>query len=181
MVSKKIVSEETFDVILQRLSHQLVENFSQDADHTVLIGIQSNGAKFLDVLINSLSKVQKNSKTPLFTHGYLDITFFRDDFRTNQDFLKANKTDIPFSLQGKRIVLVDDVLFTGRSIRSAMDGLNAYGRPKSVHLLVLVDRRFSRELPIQADFIGISVDSNRGESVDVQISQDMKGEIYLLK
>jgi pyrimidine operon attenuation protein/uracil phosphoribosyltransferase len=181
MVTKKIVSAKNFEVILQRLCYQIIENFNLN-DEAVIIGIQSNGAQFMRKLLHTLKGTSKDSFSK-FQYGYLDITFFRDDFRTNSEVLKANQTDIPFSLEGKRVILVDDVLYTGRSIRSAMDALNSFGRPKSIHLLVLVDRRFSREVPIQADFVGIKVDTMENERVYVKLNKPVTGpaEIYIQK
>lgn len=181
MISKNIVSHQNFELITRRLCYQLIENFDLQKD-TVLIGVQSNGAQFLRKLLHSLDLMMPKNQTPVL-HGFLDITFFRDDFRTNSELLKANQTEISISLENKNVVLVDDVLYTGRSIRAAMDALNSFGRPKSIHLLVLVDRRFSREVPIQADFVGITVDTMEGERVLVQLNDKVEGpaEIYIQK
>ncbi len=181
MISKNIVSSQTFDVITKRLCYQLLENHDVHQD-TVLIGVQSNGAHFLRKLLFSLQSILPKGQAPIL-HGFLDITFFRDDFRTNAELLKASQTEIAVSLENKHVVLVDDVLYTGRSIRAAMDALNSFGRPKSIHLLVLVDRRFSREVPIQADYVGITVDTMNGERVLVKLSDEVEGpaEIYIQK
>lgn len=181
MITKKIVPAKTFDVILQRLCHQIIENFELDQD-TVIIGIQSNGAQFLKKLLNTLKGIL-GRKYNNISSGFLDITFFRDDFRSNANVLRANQTEIPVSIENKRVILVDDVLYTGRSIRAAMDALNSFGRPKSIHLLVLVDRRFSREVPIQADFTGITVDTLEHERVYVKLNDPVTGpaEIYIQK
>src|SRR5690606_3237424 len=112
-----------------------------------------------------------------------DITFYRDDFKTSADELPvANETAIPFSLADKKIILVDDVLFTGRTIRAGLDALLDFGRPADVELLVLVDRRFSRELPIQPDYVGMSVDTVAEQMVKVVWSpKDQKNEVILIE
>ena len=112
----------------------------------------------------------------------LDITFYRDDFRRNEKVLKANETKLDFSIENKTVVLIDDVLFTGRSIRAAMDALQSYGRPKTIQLLNLIDRRFSRELPIQPDYCGIQVDSRLNQKVKVCWDEnDGEDAVYLFK
>ena len=114
--------------------------------------------------------------------GILDITFFRDDFRRNQRSLKASRTDLNFSIENKTIVLIDDVLYTGRSIRAALDAIQSYGRPSSVQLLNLIDRRFSRELPIQPDYCGIQVDSRMNQKVIVKwFENDNEDSVYLIR
>ena len=99
-------------------------------------------------------------------YGKLDITFYRDDIR--QELHVANQTDIPFSIEGKKVVLIDDVLYTGRTIRAALDALQDFGRPEKVELCVLINRRFSRELPIQPDYVGKAIDSIISQKVKVE-------------
>ena len=114
--------------------------------------------------------------------GLLDITFYRDDFRRSEKVLKANQTKLDFSIENKTVVLIDDVLFTGRSIRAALDSLQSFGRPKAVQLLNLIDRRFSRELPIQPDYCGIQVDSRLNQKVKVCWKEnDGEDSVYLFK
>ena len=113
--------------------------------------------------------------------GFLDITFFRDDFRRSEKVLKASSTQLEFSIESKTVVLVDDVLFTGRSIRAALNAIQSFGRPKSVKLLTLIDRRFSRELPIQPDYCGLQVDSRLNEKVIVNWKEnDNNDSVYLI-
>jgi pyrimidine operon attenuation protein/uracil phosphoribosyltransferase len=113
-------------------------------------------------------------------YGDLDVTFFRDDYRHQDSPLLAKETNIDFIIEGKRVVLVDDVLFTGRTIRAGLDAMLAFGRPKSVELMVLVDRRFSRHLPISADYVGIQVDTIAAENVKVSWKEiDGKDEVIL--
>ncbi len=100
--------------------------------------------------------------------GYLDTTFFRDDFRRTQKILAASPTDLNFQIEGKSVVLIDDVLFTGRSIRAALTAIDSYGRPSNIELLTLIDRRFSRHLPIQPDYLGVQIDALEGDKVRVK-------------
>lgn len=138
---------------MQRLSHQILENHL-DLANTVLIGIQPRGIYVSDRIVAQLKQKIDPSK---ICYGKLDITFYRDDVR--KELHIANKTDIPFSIENKNVVLIDDVLYTGRTIRAALDALLDFGRPAKVELCILIDRRFSRQLPIQADYIGKSIDS----------------------
>jgi len=138
---------------MQRLSHQILENHL-DLANTVLIGIQPRGIYVSDRIVAQLKQQIDPSK---ICYGKLDITFYRDDVR--KELHIANKTDIPFSIENKNVVLIDDVLYTGRTIRAALDALLDFGRPAKVELCILIDRRFSRQLPIQADYIGKSIDS----------------------
>ena len=134
-----------------------------DLDNTVLIGIQPRGIYVSDRLVQELSK-QLNGIKPQY--GKLDITFYRDDIR--KELHIANQTDIPFSIENKNVVLIDDVLYTGRTIRAALDALLDFGRPEKVELCVLIDRRFSRQLPIQPDYVGKSIDSIISQKVKVE-------------
>jgi len=114
--------------------------------------------------------------------GYLDITFFRDDFRRSEKILKANSTSLDFLIENKTVVLVDDVLFTGRSIRAALNAIQSFGRPLNIKLLTLIDRRFSRELPIQPDYCGTQVDSRLNEKVIVNWKENnYEDSVYLIK
>lgn len=146
---------------IQRLCHQILENHL-DLKDTVLIGIQPRGIYVSDRLVRELKKELPGQPV---NYGLLDITFYRDDVR--KQLLKANHTNINFTVENKHVILVDDVLFTGRTIRAAMDALLDFGRPASVELCVLIDRRFSRQLPIQPDYIGKSIDSFQSQKVKV--------------
>jgi pyrimidine operon attenuation protein / uracil phosphoribosyltransferase len=147
-----------------------------DLDNTVLIGIQPRGIYVSDRLVQELGK-QLNGIKPQY--GKLDITFYRDDIR--KELHVANQTDIPFSIENKNVVLIDDVLYTGRTIRAALDALMDYGRPSKVELCVLIDRRFSRQLPIQPDYVGRSIDSIVTQKVKVYWREkDGKEEVSLL-
>jgi len=178
MTPKKILNANELSTIIHRLCFQLIEDHN-DFSETVLVGIQPRGVQLANRLLKLLVDNNKINKIDL---GLLDITFFRDDFRRNEKSLKANSTKLDFSIENKTIILIDDVLFTGRSIRAALDALQSYGRPKSVQLLALIDRRFSRELPIQPDYCGIQVDSRLNEKVKVNWNEnDGEDSVYLIK
>jgi len=162
MASKVLLSEKKVKIILSRLCHQLIERHG-DFSNTVLVGLQPRGTLLLERLMELLNA--EGIKPIAF--GVLDITFFRDDFRRSQKPLNAKTTEMNVSVEGKDVVFIDDVLFTGRSIRSALTAIDSYGRPKSIELLVLVDRRFSRHLPIQPDYLGAQVDALQGDKVRV--------------
>jgi len=164
MSSKILLTSKEVDIILHRLACQLIEKHN-DFSNTVLIGIQPRG-KFLAERISSILKNDYN--IPTIDLGFLDITFFRDDFRRNDKPLEANKTQIDFLVENKNVVFIDDVLYTGRSIRAALTAIQSFGRPNEIELLVLVDRRFSRHLPIQPDYRGRQVDAFNDEKVKVQ-------------
>tara|TARA_B100000029_G_scaffold399666_2_gene398431 strand:+ start:1716 stop:2267 length:552 start_codon:yes stop_codon:yes gene_type:complete len=149
-----LLNPDELKITIDRLSCQLVENHG-DFSNTVLVGIQPRGKYLCSRIVKTL-KTQYDIKEPTF--GLLDITFYRDDFRRNKKILKPNKTDFLLSIESKKVVFIDDVLFTGRTIRAALTAIESFGRPKSIELLILIDRRFSRELPIQPDYKGIQVD-----------------------
>ena len=172
----KILLEKTqFDVTLKRLCHQLIEvhnNFNQ----TVIIGLQPRGIYLARRIQKELQSILKTKNIHC---GELDTTFYRDDFRKKE--LIPNRTNIDFIIEDKNVILVDDVLFTGRTIRAGLDAMLAFGRPKDVELLVLVDRRLSRNLPIQAKYIGITIDSIASQNVKVEWKEiDGKDKITLL-
>lgn len=170
MKKQVILNEKQFDLTLQRLCHQLIENHN-DFSNTVLVGLQPRGVHVLNRLKTMIElKLGKSVQC-----GNLDITFYRDDFRRRERPLIPSVTNIDFIIEGKNVVLIDDVLFTGRSIRSGLDALLAFGRPQKVELLALVDRRFKRDLPIQGDYIGKAVDTLVSERVTVEWSE-IEGE-----
>ncbi len=168
MGEKKILNAKEIDIILHRLACQLIENHNNFSE-TVLIGIQPRGTYLLDRIISILKK--ENNLTNIET-GQLDITFYRDDFRRRDEPLQANTTTINTILENKRVVLIDDVLYTGRSIRAALTAIESYGRPADIELLVLIDRRFSRNLPIQPTYLGKQVDAVNNEKVLVEWHKD---------
>jgi pyrimidine operon attenuation protein / uracil phosphoribosyltransferase len=172
---KTILTEKELDITIQRLSHQLLENHLSFQD-LVIIGIQPRGIFFSDRIVQQINRQIAPEK---ITYGKLDITFYRDDVR--QGLHTLNQTDIPFGIENKTVILVDDVLYTGRTVRAAMDALLAFGRPAKVELCILIDRRFSREVPIQADYTGRSIDTIITQKVKVLWKErDGKEEVVLL-
>ncbi len=172
---KTILTEKELGITIQRLSHQLLENHLSFGD-IAIIGIQPRGIYFSDRIVRQINQQISPGK---ITYGKLDITFYRDDVR--QGLHTLNQTDIPFSIENKNVILVDDVLYTGRTVRAAMDALLAFGRPAKVELCVLIDRRFSREVPIQADYAGRSIDTIITQKVKVLWKErDGKEEVVLL-
>jgi pyrimidine operon attenuation protein/uracil phosphoribosyltransferase len=158
---KTILSAQQLTLTVKRLAHQILENNATLQD-TVIIGLQPRGIFLSDRIVDELQGLV----TPTaIQYGKLDITFYRDDVR--QGLHIANSTDIPFSLENKQVILIDDVLYTGRTIRAALDALLDFGRPSKVSLCVLIDRRFSRELPIQPDFSGKTIDTIISQKVKV--------------
>lgn len=172
----KILLEKTkFDVTIKRLCHQLIE-VHNDFSKTVIIGLQPRGIYLAKRIQKELEQILKLKKVNC---GELDITFYRDDFRKKE--LIPNRTNIDFIIEDKNVVLVDDVLFTGRTIRAGLDAMLAFGRPSDVELLVLVDRRFARHVPIQAKYVGITIDSIESQNVKVDWKEtDGKDKITLL-
>ena len=172
---KAILTREQLSITIRRLTHQILENHS-NIDQIVFIGLQPRGIFVSDKVIDEVRQLQPG-KT--IQYGKLDITFYRDDVR--KELHIPNHTDIPFSIEKKIVVLIDDVLYTGRTIRAALDALLDFGRPEKVELCVLIDRRYSRELPIQADYIGKSIDSIISQKVKVYWDKkDGREEVVLL-
>ncbi len=163
MEKQVILDEQQVQLTMNRLAYQLIENHD-DFSNTVLIGLQPRGIFVLERLKEILESVRQEK----IICGQLDITFYRDDFRRREKPLIPNVTNIDFTIEGKNVVLVDDVLYTGRTIRSGLDALMAFGRPLRVELMVLIDRRFQRDLPIQADYVGKAVDTLDSERVTVE-------------
>src|SRR5690554_1842022 len=159
-----LLKGEKFQITIQRLCHQLIENH-HDFSNSVIIGIQPRGVFLAKRIVDELKNILDN---PNIAWGELDITFFRDDFRTKGSLpLSASSTNINFLIENKKVILIDDVLWTGRTIRAALDALQAFGRPQKVELLVLVDRRYSRHLPIEPDYVGFQIDSINSQKVTV--------------
>ena len=149
-----------------------------DFKQTVLIGIQPRGTFLAQKMVETLSKKYGISD---INFGVLDITFFRDDFRRSEKPLVANTTDINFIVENKQVVFIDDVLYTGRSIRAALTAIQSFGRPSKIELLVFIDRRFSRHLPIQPDYTGWKVDAINEERVVVHWAEnDKEDAVYLI-
>ena len=163
MSQKVLLNATEVNIALHRLACQLIENHNTFSN-TVLIGIQPRGI-FLAERIKSL--LETDYKVKNIELGYLDITFYRDDFRRNDKLIEANRTNINFIVENKKVVFIDDVLYTGRSIRAALTAIQSFGRPLEIELLTFIDRRFSRHLPIQPDYRGRQVDAINNEKVKV--------------
>ena len=178
MSPKVLLNTKEVNIILHRLACQLIEKHT-DFSNTVLVGLQPRGI-FLAQRLKSL--LIENYNLPDVQLGVLDITFYRDDFRRSDKVLEANSTEIDFLIENKRVVFIDDVLYTGRSIRAALTAIQSFGRPSEIELLTLIDRRFSRHLPIQQDYRGRQVDAINDEKVLVNWSET-SGEdaVYLIK
>jgi len=163
MQKKLILDQDLLDITISRLCYQLIENHDDFSDSAIL-GLQPRGKYVANRIKEKLETLLKR-KVDI---GYLDITFHRDDFRRRDSPKKANETTIPFLIEDKKIVLVDDVLYTGRSVRAALDAMISFGRPRSVELLVLIDRKYTRDLPIQPNYIGKSVNTMQSQHIVVE-------------
>ena len=175
MQDQVLISPAQFALILDRLAHQLIEH--HDFSQTDLVGLQPRGTRLAARLKARLEELLPGMNIHC---GKLDVTFFRDDFRTHEKPLSPNVNDMGFTVESRHVVLVDDVLFTGRTIRAGLDALLAHGRPQSVSLAVLIDRRFSRELPIEPNYIGKHVDSIGAQHVKVEWSEEHGADRVML-
>lgn len=176
MSKKTLLNAKDIEIILHRLACQLIENHN-DFSNTVLIGLQPRGSFLAKRLLSLLKNEYQIKEIQL---GSLDITFYRDDFRRREIPLEANTTEIDFLVENKKVVFIDDVLFSGRSVRAALTAIQSYGRPKNVELLVLIDRRFSRDLPIQPNYRGRQVDAINEEKVLVTWKETHKKDaVYI--
>jgi pyrimidine operon attenuation protein/uracil phosphoribosyltransferase len=163
MQKRLILDNRQLDITISRLCQQLIENHDHFAD-SVILGMQPRGI----FLAERINKRLKEIAGINLSVGYLDATFYRDDFRRRETPLRANATRIPFLIEGKKVILIDDVLYTGRSVRAALDAMNAFGRPAKVELLVLIDRKYTRDLPIEATYVGKQVNSIQTQRVLVE-------------
>ena len=177
MSPRILLSHKKIEIILNRLSCQLIEKFN-DFDDVVLVGLQPRGVYLLNRLVEMLENSYGIKKV---INGKLDITFFRDDFRRFDKTLSPSSNEMELTIEGKSVVIIDDVLYTGRSIRAALTALDNYGRPNDIQLLVLIDRRFSRDLPIQPDYIGAQVDALEGDKVRVQWKDKSKDDTVFIE
>ncbi len=174
---KTLFDSKKLNLTLHRLAHQLIENHV-GFNNTVIIGIQPRGIYLTDRIVKLVKEIIGNKP---IEYGKIDITFYRDDYHNNNIHIPSD-TDIPFSIEDKTVILIDDVLYTGRTIRSAMDALIDFGRPKKVELLTLIDRRFNRELPIEPDYVGLTVDTIQTQKVIVYWQEkDGKDEVAMIE
>ena len=171
-----MLNQKHFEIAISRLCYQLIENHS-DFSESAIIGLQPRGVFVAKRIFKKLSEILDTKSIPI---GNLDVTFHRDDFR-RRDLLVPGETKLEFIVEDKKVILVDDVLFTGRTIRAGMDALLDYGRARKIELLTLVDRRYSRQLPIEPDYIGIQVDTITSEKVKVQWKEtDGEDAVWLI-
>jgi pyrimidine operon attenuation protein/uracil phosphoribosyltransferase len=177
MLNKILLDSKKIEIILSRLVYQLIENH-KDFQDTVLLGLQPRGIFLIDKILEVFKRDHPNIE---IKSGILDYTFFRDDFRRSEKTLSASSTKIDFSIENKNVVLIDDVLFTGRSIKAAMSSIDTYGRPKSIELLVLIDRRFKREIPIEANYCGAKIDTFKGDRVKVLWGEKLKDNVIYIE
>lgn len=175
MQKRLILNPDLLSITVNRLCHQLIENHNTFED-AVLVGLQPRGAFLLDLISDQLHKLTGVN----VTHGYLDSTFYRDDFRRRDVPPKAHETKMEFVVEDKHVVLVDDVLFTGRSVRSAMDALLAFGRPAKVELLVLIDRKYTRDIPLAPNYVGKEVNTLAHQKVLVQLEPQKQNKVWLI-
>ena len=172
---KTLLTAQQINLTVKRLAHQLLENHVQ-LTNTVIIGLQPRGIFLSDRIVQ---EIKNSGEAENIVYGKLDITFYRDDVR--KEIHVPSQTDINFSVEDKNVVLIDDVLYTGRTIRAALDALMDFGRPAKVELMALIDRRYSRQLPIQADYIGKSIDSIITQRVKVLWAEkDEHDEVVLV-
>ncbi len=165
MQKRNIIDHKLLQITLDRICQQLIENHDDFKD-TVIIGLQPKGIFLAERIRKIISETLKKE----IPSGILDATFFRDDFRRG-DVLKANTTKIPFLIEDKKVILIDDVLYTGRTVRASMDAMIAFGRPAKVELLALINRKYSRDLPIQPNYVGMEVNCLESEKVLVELKE----------
>jgi pyrimidine operon attenuation protein/uracil phosphoribosyltransferase len=175
MSKREIIDSRELNIALNRLCCKLIENHG-DFSNSILIGLQPRGTQVLQRIVQLL---ENEYSVEGIRTGLLDITFYRDDFRRREGHLQPNKTKIDFLVEDQKVVFIDDVLYTGRSVRAAMDAILSFGRPAKMELLTLIDRRFSRDLPIQPDYKGRQVDSIDSQRVEV-LWEEMNGRDAVL-
>ncbi|TAE36144.1 MAG: bifunctional pyr operon transcriptional regulator/uracil phosphoribosyltransferase PyrR [Runella slithyformis] len=162
---KLILSSPLLEIMISRLCQQLIENHG-DFHNSVAMGLQPRGVYFAERVVAELRRTT-GIAVPL---GYLDATFYRDDFRRG-DILTPNQNKIDFVIEKKRVILIDDVLATGRMVRAAIDAMQAFGRPSKIELMVLIDRQYNREIPVEADYIGLKVNTLESQRVKVELRE----------
>ncbi len=165
-MSKEILSSQEIEKAITRITHEILEKNS-DLESLCLVGIQRGGVTLAEKIASKIKSINEI--------GSLDISLYRDDIYIKDVQPVLRSTDIPYSIEDKTVVLVDDVLFTGRTTRAAMDALTDFGRPAKIQLAVLIDRGH-RELPIRADYVGKNIPTSLGDRVDVTLSIDNKDE-----
>ena len=174
---REILNQESIIIIIERFCHQLIE-VHNTFDNVVLIGLQPRGTYLNHRILKKLRLILPASN---IKSGNVDISFYRDDLMRRDEPIVPQVMDIDVSLEGRNIVLIDDVLFTGRSVRSAIDALMAFGRPESIELLTLIDRRFSRDLPIQPNYVGKTIDAIESEKIIVEWQENTGVDRVLMR
>jgi len=175
MKEKTILSSKDLERKTTRIVHEILED-NNDINDIAIVGIKTRGEYLGRRITEKLNSIE-NKNIPF---GTLDITLYRDDLRNNLILPELKETDIPFNVENKTIILVDDVLFTGRTIRAAIDAVMDFGRPAIIKLAVLIDRGL-RELPIQADYIGLSIETASTQKIKVFLKEkDKKDKVVLL-
>lgn len=177
MQKRLILDSHLLEITVNRLCQQLIENHGNFSD-SVIIGLQPRGI-YLAELIKTRLYNNLSIKVPL---GYLDTTFHRDDFRRREKLTEPSTTNIQFIIEDKNVILVDDVIYTGRSIRAAMDAMITFGRPRKVELLILINRKYSRQLPIEPDYVGRDVNTIETQRVLVEwkVQGNKENKIWLI-
>jgi len=176
MNRRSILNEKSFELTINRLCYELIENHD-DFSNTALIGLQPRGANLAERIVSKLQEILGSNE---ILHGNIDVTFSRDDFRRRENPIIPQPTNMDFIIEDKTVVLIDDVLYTGRTVRAGLDEILTYGRPRSVELLILIDRRFSRQLPIEPNYVGKTVDTVETQRVRVEWKElDGKDQVYL--
>ena len=172
----RLFDNKRLEITINRLCQELIENHKNFSD-TVLVGLQPRGIYFLNRIKKNLDSIL-NKEIQI---GYLDTTFYRDDFRS-KEVPKAKETLMPFLVDDKNVVIIDDVLFTGRTVRSAMEGIMNFGRPKKIELLVLIDRKYSRDVPIEPTYYGIKINTITSDRIEVNLrEQGFKEDNIMIK
>lgn len=165
MQKRVLLDSEQLHIVIERLCRQLIEVYDDFSD-TVFLGLQPRGVFLADRISKKLGEILQK-EIPL---GKLDISFYRDDFK-RREITEVFEMDVPFIIEGKNVILVDDVLYTGRTVRAALDAMVDFGRAQKVELLVLIDRKYTRELPINAQYVGKKVNSIQSERVLVELKE----------
>jgi len=166
MQKRLLLNSHHLKITISRLCHQLVENHD-DFKNSVILGLQPKGIFLAERIKSELEEITGKS----IDLGYLDTTFYRDDFRRRDEVITPNETKIPFIIEKKKVIIVDDVLYTGRSVRAAMDAMIAFGRPDKVELLILIDRIHSRDIPVEANYVGRKVNTIQSQKVLVELKE----------
>ncbi|MFH6984134.1 bifunctional pyr operon transcriptional regulator/uracil phosphoribosyltransferase PyrR [Marinoscillum luteum] len=176
MQKRLLFNSKLLQITISRLCQHLIENHGDFSD-SVILGMQPRGIYLAERIRKRLEEML-NTKIQL---GYLDTTFHRDDFRRRESPKTPNQTKVPFIIEDKKVILIDDVLFTGRSVRAALDAMTMFGRPAKVELLVLIDRMYTRHIPVEANYVGRRVNTMTSQRVLVELEeQGKKDNIWLI-